>query len=129
MGDGVSVAVVDDDPSALEALAGLVRALGFDVTCFAGAEDLLCAAPFAIDCLLSDLRMKGLSGLDLAERLARAGRPVPTVLVTAYADDLAPRAAAQAGIVAILLKPVRPDELEAAIRHAIARPDGRDAVR
>lgn len=129
MGDGVSVAVVDDDPSALDALVGLVRALGFHATGYASAEDLLRAAPPDIDCLLSDLRMKGLSGLDLAIRLSRRSRPVPTVLVTAYADDITPGAAAQAGIVAILVKPVRPDDLEAAIRHAIARRDGRDAVR
>ena len=129
MGDGVSVAVVDDDPSALDALAGLVRALGFHATGYASAEDFLRAAPTDIDCLLSDLRMRGLSGLDLAARLSRAGRPVPTVLVTAYADDVTAGAAAQAGIVAILVKPVRPDDLEAAIRHAIARRDGRDAAR
>ena len=121
MAGDVSVAVVDDDPSALEALAGLVRALGFHATCFACAEDLLRAAPFDIDCLLSDLRMSGLSGLELAGRLAHASRPVPTVIVTAYADDIAPGAAAQAGVVAILVKPVRPDDLEAAIRRAIAR--------
>ena len=129
MGDGVSVAVVDNDPSALDALVGLVRALGFHATRYASAEDLLCAAPTDVDCLLSDLRMSGLSGLDLATRLSHASRPVPTVLVTAYADDIAPGAAAQAGIVAILVKPVRPDDLEAAIRHAITRRDGRDAVR
>lgn len=129
MGDSVSVAVVDDDPSALEALVGLVRALGFHATGYACAEDLLRAAPPDIDCLLSDLRMPGLSGIDLATRLARESRPVPAVLVTAYADDVTPGAAAQAGIVAILVKPVRPDELEAAIRLAIARRDGRDAAR
>lgn len=128
MGDDVSVAVVDDDPSALDALVGLVRALGFHATPYASAEDLLRDAPTEIDCLLSDLRMSGLSGLELTARLADASRPVPTVLVTAYADDITSGAAAQAGIVAILVKPVRPDDLEAAIRHAIARWDGRDAV-
>lgn len=130
MADGVSVAVVDDDPWALEALTGLVRALGFDATGFACAEDLLRdAGPNDFACLLSDFRMSGLSGLELASRLGRWNPPVPTVLVTAHADEIPPGAATRAGVVAVLAKPVGPDELEAAIRLAIAAPGPRGPER
>lgn len=121
---GPLVAIVDDDASAREALIALVRAMGFNAMGFASASAFLGAPErSSTACLLSDVRMPGMTGLDLHFSLAAAQRPVPTILVTAYPDDATRGHALAAGVIAYLAKPCSPDLLAHAIRGALASND------
>jgi FixJ family two-component response regulator len=82
------IAIVDDDASVREAMMSLMRALGFLVEAFACAEDFLKSDGVQrTACLIADVRMPGMSGLELYRRLAASGKPIPTVLITAHSDD------------------------------------------
>jgi non-heme chloroperoxidase len=120
MTDTCLIAIVDDDPSALAAEAGLVRALGFEARTFASGDAFL-ASGIQADCLIVDMRMPGMTGLDLHARLAQMGTPVPTVLVTAFPDETTRGRAAAAGIRCYLAKPFAPEALLACV-HAAALP-------
>lgn len=115
------VSIIDDDESAREAVAGLVRALGFDVAEFPGAADFLKSAQVSrTACLIADMRMPGMTGLDLYRHLITVGTPIPTVLVTAYPDEAVRARASKAGIRCYLAKPLEPDALLRCIRSALA---------
>jgi FixJ family two-component response regulator len=115
------VAVVDDDESLRDATCNFLEAAGFSVAAFADAESFLRAAggPGAA-CLVADMRMPGMSGLQLHEHLAASGAPIPTILITAYASDGMRFRARKAGIVCCLAKPFVPDELLECVRRAVA---------
>lgn len=116
------VHVVDDDASLRSALAGLLRASGFEVRAYACAGDfLLDDAATAGGCLLLDLRLSGPSGLDLQEALVRRGVRMPIVFLSAYGDVPACARAMKAGAVDFLEKPVERGPLLTAIRAALAR--------
>lgn len=121
MTDTCLIAIVDDDASALAAEAGLVRALGFETRTFESGDAFL-ASGLKADCLIVDMRMPGMSGLDLHARLAAAGTPVPTVLVTAFPDAATQGRAAAAGIRCTLAKPFAPEALLACVRAAVLPP-------
>lgn len=116
------VFVVDDDPSVRTALSRLIRSVGLRVETFASAQEFLdCALPDAAACLVLDVRMPGLSGLDLQSRLGEAGAQLPLIFITAHGDIPMTVRAMKAGAVEFLPKPFRDQELLDAIRLALER--------
>jgi FixJ family two-component response regulator len=117
---GLLVSVVDDDESVREALPDLLREFGFAVEAFSSAEAFL--ASTAMDrtrCLILDIAMPGMTGLELQQELKRLGRPLPIVFITAHADrTLRPRVLA-AGAVDCLYKPFTETALLDALRAAL----------
>jgi len=121
--------VVDDDESVRRALQRLLKSAGFAVETFASAEYFLKRTHHdAPGCLLLDVRMPGLSGLDLQKRLAASGSTMPIIFMTAHDDEEARSEALKSGAVAFLLKPFEERALLDAIRGAIGQnsPDERE---
>jgi FixJ family two-component response regulator len=116
------VAIVDDDPSIRDATSNLLQAAGFSTATFADAESfLMCAREPRAACLVADMRMPGMSGLQLHQHLVASGASIPIVLITAYASDATRLRAREAGIRCCLAKPFAPDELLECVREALAR--------
>ena len=116
------VAIVDDDESHRRATQSLLRAAGFSTAAFADAESFLDSASRSnTACLVTDMRMPGMSGLELHHALVASGDGIPTVLITAYTDDATRLQALAAGIACFLGKPFAADDLLECIRGAIAR--------
>ena len=116
------VCIVDDDISFREALEGWIGSLGFVTRAFGSAEAFLAAEDFTVvHCLLLDIQMPGLSGLDLQARLSAAGRVIPTVFITSQFDPRHERRALEAGAIGFLSKPFDRDAL-IAIFDSIAPP-------
>ena len=121
------VSIVDDDESLRRSVKNLLTSVGFQVETFASAEAFLQSAHRAdTRCVVLDLRMPGMSGLDLLVHLAATGSPIPVVILTAHSDDEARRRTLQAGAVAFLGKPFHGEALLGAVRRALAEnPGGR----
>ena len=121
------VSIVDDDESLRRSVKNLLTSVGFQVETFASAEAFLQSAHRAdTRCVVLDLRMPGMSGLDLLMHLAATGSPIPVVILTAHSDDEARRRTLQAGAVAFLGKPFHGEALLGAVRRALAEnPGGR----
>lgn len=119
--EGARISIVDDDTSMREAISTLIASLGFSVEMFSSAEDFLESSQSEnSDCLILDVRMPGMGGLDLQQRLAAAGRSVPTVFITAhYVEEEHTRAMA-GGAVDFLTKPFTEDALLDAIAASLA---------
>ena len=114
------IAVVDDDASAREAIAGLVKAFGYVVCLFESGSDFLRSAESGNSaCLIADMQMAEMSGLELFLALVAAGNPIPSILITAYPDDATRRRALQAGVIAFLAKPVDSETLLACLSKAV----------
>jgi FixJ family two-component response regulator len=114
------VCVVDDDDSLLRALRRLLDATGFRVETFPSAEAFLGSRHRAgADCLVLDVHLGGLSGLDLQEQLATSGVRTPVVIITAHDDAPTRERARRAGAIEYLRKPFDDDSLIAAIHRAI----------
>ena len=114
------VSVVDDDESVRESLPGLLQEYGFEVEAFASAEEVLASA--FVDqtrCLLLDITMPGMSGLELQLELGRQRRSIPLVFITANADDKIRPYLMEAGAVACLFKPFSESALLEAINLAL----------
>jgi FixJ family two-component response regulator len=116
------IAIVDDDYSVREALTSLVRSLGYTAMAFECADDLLKANRRRVSCVIADVQMPGMTGLELYNRLVASGEPIPTILITAFPDERARRHALQAGVNCYLPKPFRVDELLACIRSILGTP-------
>jgi FixJ family two-component response regulator len=117
-----AVAIVDDDPSVLKALARLLRTRGFHAKTFLSGQELLAVLSDNFpEFLIVDLQMPEMSGLELHQRLTLKGIDVPTIIVTAHDDDQMRQRCKAAGAVAYLLKPLQ--ALCAAIATATARAD------
>jgi FixJ family two-component response regulator len=113
------ISIVDDDSSVREALKDLIRSMGFAVATFACAEDFLSSDGLAqTGCLITDMRMPGMSGLELHKRLQDKGTPVPMILITAFADEKERARALRAGFLGYLTKPFNESELLGKIRSA-----------
>ncbi|HEX6793288.1 MAG TPA: response regulator [Casimicrobiaceae bacterium] len=113
------VAIVDDDVAVRDSLALLLRLHGFDVQAFASGEQFLdWAGRQFVDCVLLDLRMGGLSGLEVQAALASRGLDYPIVVVTAHGDVATTRAALKAGAFDFIEKPFDDDVLLRVIRAA-----------
>ena len=106
------IAIVDDDDAVREAVASLVRALGYDTATFGSAEAFLNYEQIGgTSCLVTDLHMRGLSGLDLQDRLITHGHRIPIIFLTGYPDENVRKRAIKAGAVAFLSKPCDGDHV------------------
>ena len=116
------VFVVDDDKSMRESLASLIRSAGWEVKTFAAAQEFL-NSPRAdlASCLILDVRLPGLSGLDLQKRMAEANIEIPIIFITGHGDVPTSVRAMKAGAVEFLTKPFRDRDLLEAIQQAIRR--------
>jgi len=114
------VAVVDDDESMRETMRDLLDSAGFSAVTFPSAESFLKSKRSrGVSCLITDMRMPGMTGLELHRRLAASGTSIPTVLITAYPEDHTREQALEENVVCYLAKPFPADELLACIRSAI----------
>ena len=116
------VFVVDDDASVREALGRLIRSAGLKVEAFASAEEFLNRDRVdAPSCLVLDVRLPDLSGLELQRRMVEASNEIPIVFITGHGDIPTTVRAMKAGAVEFLTKPLVEGDLLESIRHAIAR--------
>jgi DNA-binding NtrC family response regulator len=115
------VFVVDDDSSVREALESLLRSCGFNVQTFGSAQDFLqTKRGDAPSCLVLDVQLPGLSGLDLQQQLARADVPIPIIFITGYGDIPMSVRAIKAGAREFLTKPFADEDLLNAVQQGIA---------
>ena len=113
------VSVVDDDESVRRAINSLLRSVGFRVAAFASAEEFLGSEGLGrTECLILDLQMPGMDGLQLQRRLNLDGHRFPIVILTAHGDADMRARVMDAGAVAFLLKPFDGDTLVATLRRA-----------
>jgi FixJ family two-component response regulator len=116
------VFIVDDDPSVRKALANLLRSVGLAVQTFATAQEFISTRrPDAPGCLVLDVRLPGVSGLDLQRQLTEAGVHMPIIFITGHGDIQMSVEAMKAGAVEFLTKPFREQVLLDAVQHAIER--------
>jgi FixJ family two-component response regulator len=114
------VAVVDDDPSMLNAAESLLDAQGFATMVFASAEEFLDrGGATQVDCLLLDIHLGGVSGIELRQRLKDSGSILPVIFMTALDDEAMRGQALKAGCVAFLREPFQARQLIAAIKKAV----------
>ena len=123
MVETTKIAIVDDDQEIREAITTLVETVGLRAEGFSSAEEFL-SSPQAQDsaCLILDVRMPGMSGLELQRRLVAAHCSIPIIFITAYADEDVRARALAAGAVAFLSKPCSEEELLRAIQTALTPP-------
>jgi len=121
MSSAPTVFVVDDDQQTRDSVCILVRSMGLDTQAFCSAEDFLSAYQGTFHgCLVTDMRLQGMSGMELLEELKRRDVLLPVIVVTAYPRTRMTVRAIQAGAVDLLEKPYDEEELWDAIRKAIA---------
>jgi FixJ family two-component response regulator len=117
-----SVFIVDDDPSVREALTGLFRSVGLRAQSFSSAQEFLqYRRPDVPSCLILDVRLPGVSGLDLQRELARRDQEIPIIFITGHGDIPMSVRAMKAGAVEFLPKPFRDQDLLDAIGLALQR--------
>ena len=122
MNDDAIVFVIDDDESIREALKSLIRSVGLKVETFAAAHEFLQSRrPDVPACLILDVRMPGLSGLDLQRELTEAKINIPIIFITGHGDIPMSVRAMKAGAVEFLTKPFREQDLLDAIQQALER--------
>jgi FixJ family two-component response regulator len=115
------IAIVEDDELFRKSLRRLMRAFGYTVETFASATDFL-AFPHVdrTTCLIVDVQMPGMSGVELYARLIELGYKIPTILVTAYPDEAMRARALKRGIICYLRKPFNDNDLLDCVRKAVA---------
>jgi len=114
------ISIVDDDESIREATRGLVRSLGYQAATFASAEEFLNSARLNdTSCLITDVQMPGLSGVELQRRLLADGRAMPTIFVTAFPDERTRTRVLTAGAIGYLSKPYDEESLIACLDTAL----------
>jgi FixJ family two-component response regulator len=123
------VFVIDDDTSTRETLSSLIRSVGLRVQLFASAEEFLrCERPDTDSCLVLDIRLRGMSGLDFQGKLADSGISIPIIFITGHGDIQMSVRAMKAGAIEFLTKPFRDQDLLEAIHVALAK-DGESRQR
>lgn len=116
------ISIVDDDEALREATKGLMRAVGFLAETFGSGEDFLKFDRLhTTACLIADVHMPQMSGLELHRRLVMSGVSIPTILITAYPDDSGRERALKAGVIGYLTKPFNMDDLLVCIKSALDR--------
>ena len=116
------IACVDDDASPREALEGFLKAFGFAPAAFSSADEFLQSDRLVeTSCLITDIHLGGMSGLQLQTRLAALGYAIPTIVITAFPDDRIRERALSAGAVCFLDKPFNGEDLLSGIRSALDR--------
>lgn len=124
-----TVSIVDDDPLAREGIKELVESLGYKASAFTSAHDFLRSGAIATTCcLITDLQMPGLNGLELQDRLQALGYRTPVILVTAYPDEKHRCRAMSAGAIGFLSKPFEEQALLECLSLAMKRLHGRPAA-
>jgi len=114
------ISVVDDDESVREALSGLLRSLGFAVSAFASAEEFLASDQLAsADCLILDVRMPGMGGIELQRQLVAGHYEIPVIFITAHEEDGMRARALSHGVEAVLIKPFSEEAILSAIHSAL----------
>jgi FixJ family two-component response regulator len=120
--EGLLIAIVDDDKSIRNSTQHLLKAAGFVTATFEDAASFLGSASRASTaCVVADMRMPGMTGLQLYQELVASGHGIPTVIITAHPDELTQARAHEAGITCYLSKPFAPDELLGCVREALAK--------
>lgn len=123
------IVIVDDDVSFRESLVSLIKSFGFRSRAFESAEDLLESDALETGaCLITDVQMSGMTGLDMQAAIAKSGCGIPIIVVTSFPDQNVRERAMESGAIAVLKKPFDREEmqqlLQAAFNHP--RPDQRD---
>lgn len=118
------VSVVEDDPSFRDSMRRLMRSLGYKVEAFSSAADFL-ASPRLIEtaCLIADVHMPGISGIELCRHLIKAGQTIPTILVTAYPNEADRARTLSDGVICYLRKPIDEKDLRRCIHAALRSGD------
>jgi FixJ family two-component response regulator len=118
------VAIVDDDESIRNTTKDLLESAGFSAAVFARAASLLKSRRLnQVCCLIADMRMPMMTGLELHQRLTASNRAIPTILMTAYPDERTQAQAIKSNVVCYLTKPFAADELLACLCRALQRHD------
>ena len=124
MPQGPLVAIVDDDESIRNTTKDLLESAGFSAAVFPHAASLLKSRRLSrVRCLIADMRMPKMTGLELHHHLVASNRAIPTILMTAYPDERTQTQAITANVVCYLIKPFAPDELLASVRRAVQSHD------
>ena len=105
------ISIVDDDESVRESTKALLRSLGYAARTFPSVEEFLCSNLDDTSCLILDVQMKGLSGVELLERLIVEGRRTPVIFVTAFPDERLRNHVLDAGAIGFLRKPFGDEKL------------------
>jgi FixJ family two-component response regulator len=115
------VSIVDDDESVREATKGLVRSLGYDAAAFASAEEFLSSDRLNDTvCVVTDVQMPGLSGIELQSRLAAEGHRIPIIFITASPEERVRRRAKEAGAFGFFSKPFDKDLFIGCLSRAVS---------
>ena len=118
--EGAWIAIVDDDQSMREAIETLIRSLGLSAKAFSSAEDFLTSRVHRVfDCLILDVRMPGMTGVELQRRLISENSPMPIVFITAHYREEDKTSAIEAGAVDFLSKPFTEHQLLDAIKKSL----------
>ena len=118
------ISVVDDDVWAREGLRDLIAAIGYDVRTFESAEEFVASGSIAeTACLITDLNMPGMSGLELQTHLRSEGHRTPIIIVTAYPTEEHRSRALKDGAISFMTKPLDERVLVGCLAHAIHEPD------
>jgi FixJ family two-component response regulator len=119
---GPLIAIVDDDKSIRDTTKDLLESDGFSAAVFTRAASLLKSRRLSrVSCLIADMRMPKMTGLELHRHLVASNRTIPTILMTAYPDERTQAQAIGDKVVAYLIKPFSADELLAYVRRAVRR--------
>jgi FixJ family two-component response regulator len=129
MPEGPHIAVVDDNRSIRNATQDLLNAAGFSTFTFEDAKSFLGSSVREnVACLVADMCMPGMTGLELHEHLVKSGAGIPTVIISAHPAELTRDRARAAGVSCFLIKPFTPDELLECVRTALAKSPARRTI-
>lgn len=117
------IAIIDDDELVRNATSSLLRSLGYSTTIYQSADEFVGTEHGDVDCILSDLQMPGLSGLDLGRRLKDEGSGIPMILMTAFPTPGVRAQASALELSSLLEKPLNADRLADAVAQALAGDD------
>jgi FixJ family two-component response regulator len=118
------ISIVEDDESVRDTMSGLIRSLGYNAATFASAEEYLRSERLGdTSCLITDVQMPGMSGLDLQDRLIAGGHRIPIIFVTAFPEERSRARAFKAGACGFLSKPFRDDRLIECLDRALGKRD------
>lgn len=115
-----AVAIIDDDESVRSAISSLLRSVGLDVSLFGSAEEFLAPdGPRDVDCVISDVQMSGMSGIELLETLRSRQCSTPFIVITAFPQEHLRKRAGQAGASCFLTKPFDSAALLRCVENAV----------
>jgi FixJ family two-component response regulator len=114
------ISIVDDDQFVRDSLKRLMKSFGYMVAAYQSAGDFLKSPQLReTSCLIADVHMPGMTGVELYEYLIKAGHAIPTILITAYPDDRVRTGALDEGVLAYLVKPFSETDLTRYVRFAL----------